>query len=324
MTSAGSRQSPHALGITRSLALRRVIRRAINAAGAVVEFDDRLSLDRAAGTAIVFIDDDGYTAAEVEIDRLCGRGNTIILLGHSLGGDGVALLRHPGLDHIIDLGDTGELDDRELLVTVAKLLGGDIFGLDKYLAWGSRVHARSVQSYGEKRAALVEVAGYARAVGARAQLVTRIASVADELLMNALYDAPAIRRGVSRKLRVDKHAAPRTLEAGDVALLSYACDGRYLAVSVQDAYGELHKEAMVEHLCRARAERGRPLLAQSETGGAGLGLYLVLSAVTRFVANVEPGKRTEVICLFDLRRGEREAHAWAQSLHIFHARARPA
>lgn len=320
MTSAGSREPPCALGVTRSPSLRRAIRRALTAAGVAVEIREGLSLDQAARAAVLIIDLDDDTAVEAALDELAGRGHPIILVGRSLGGEDIPLLRHSDVEHLIRIGDASAPDERILLVTAAKLVGGDIFGLDKYLAWGSRVHARSIHSYGEKRAALGEVAGYARTVGARAQLVTRIASVADELLMNALYDAPAIRRGVRRELCMDKHAAPRILEDGDPALLRYACDGRYFAVSVQDAYGELHKAAMVEHLCRARAERGRPLLARSETGGAGLGLYLVLSAATRFIANVEPGKRTEVICLFDLGGSERASTAWAQSLHIFHAR----
>jgi hypothetical protein len=41
--------------------------------------------------------------------------------------------------------------------------------------------------------------------------------------------------------------------------------------------------------------------------------------VTRFVANIEPGKRTEVVCLFDLKASGREAEPCARSLHVFHS-----
>ena len=40
-------------------------------------------------------------------------------------------------------------------------------------------------------------------------------------------------------------------------------------------------------------------------------------SVTRFIANVSPGKRTEVICLFDLKVAGRDAEACARSLHVF-------
>jgi hypothetical protein len=46
----------------------------------------------------------------------------------------------------------------------------------------------------------------------------------------------------------------------------------------------------------------------------------VLSAVTRFIVNVEPEVRTEVVCLFDLRERGRDVESWARSLHIFTTR----
>ena len=96
----------------------------------------------------------------------------------------------------------------------------------------------------------------------------------------------------------------------------WASDGRYFAVSVEDQFGALAKAAIVDHVQRARNERGRPRGA-SEAAGAGLGLYFIVSSVTRFIANVDPGKRTEVIGLFDLRQGGRDGDACARSLHVF-------
>ena len=39
--------------------------------------------------------------------------------------------------------------------------------------------------------------------------------------------------------------------------------------------------------------------------------------MTRFIANIEPGKRTEVVCLFDLKQSGRDADSCTRSLHIF-------
>ncbi|RMH39096.1 MAG: hypothetical protein D6689_17655 [Deltaproteobacteria bacterium] len=311
--------SPHALCITDDPSLRRTLKRSLHAAGSTVEFRS------ARGTgqfepppSIVIVDQ--QARAEVDLPALldeAGGCGDIICLGASLeDNDVVELLRHTGLDHIIsDVGKNSSGDDDELVVTSVKLLSGDIFGLEKYLAWGVRVHELSIDSYEQKRIALLTVAEQARSVGARRQLVAKIESVTDELLMNAMYDAPAIARGETPRVpsadEVDAGAA-----IASPALLRYACDGRYFAVSVEDAFGQLHKEAIVDHLLRARTERGRP--RPTGGGGAGLGLYFVLSSVTRFVANVDPGRRTEVVCLFDLRQSGREADACTRSLHVFH------
>ena len=153
----------------------------------------------------------------------------MIILGDSLEDDQlVSLLRNQPLDHVIS--DTSTPDETELVVTSVKLLSGDIFGLEKYLAWGAKVHEVEVATYEEKRVSLLTVADHAKEVGARRPVIARIESVTDELLMNALYDAPAIRKGTSHEERIVTKTAPDARElCDDRALLRYACDGRYFA-----------------------------------------------------------------------------------------------
>jgi hypothetical protein len=193
-------------------------------------------------------------------------------------------------------------------VTSGKLFQGDLFGVEKYLTWGARIHERPVTSYAEKRAALADLARFVTEAGARRPVAARIEAVADELIMNALYDAPAVRHGVPRR-------EAQALDPDVKALLSYGCDGRTLGVSVRDHYGELSKEAILDHVARAQRDQGRP--TQAPGGGAGLGLYMVLSAVTRFVVNVDPGRLTEVIGLFDVRARGRDQPSCARSIHLF-------
>jgi hypothetical protein len=322
MSSLLPREVPRTLCITSDPTLRRALRRILNAAGATVEFADSLAEVNGA-VSLLFIDRDCRKQwATADLSHLLGDDGTVVILGDSLEDDDVvSLLRQRNLDHVI--ADSQPPDEAELVVTSVKSLSGDIFGLEKYLAWGAKVHEIAVRSYEDKRSALFTVAEAAREVGARRPVIAKIESVTDELLMNALYDAPAIRSGISPRLRILKATEPPpTLlpDAGnDVALLRYACDGRYFAVSVQDDYGELHKEAILDHLQRARTERGRPKSPEEAAGGAGLGLYFILSSVTRFIANIDRGHRTEVICLFDVRQTGRTADSCARSLHIFTA-----
>src|SRR5690606_26633141 len=148
---------------------------------------------------------------------------------------------------------------------------------------------RVVRGELEKRRATDEVCAWAEAVGARRGAVHRIASVVDELLMNALLAAPD---------------APR-------AVLRWASDERTLALSVLDDRGALRQRDLGDHGRRARREGGRPRPAaggeggEGGGGGAGLGLYLVLANVAGLVVNVAPGRRTEMVCLLDRAPGSR-------------------
>lgn len=294
-----------------------MLRRTLNAAGSTVEFKDSVDVGDAKDAALIIIDRDCRQAASLpQLTQVVGEGSKLIIMGESIEDEEVvSLLRDNPMDHVI--ADAQQMDEGELVVTSSKLLSGDIFGLEKYLSWGVKVHEQSIHTYEQKRLALLTVSQHAKQVGARRAVIAKIESVTDELLMNALYDAPAVRSGASRADRVAK-SADATIPSEEAAALRYACDGRYFAVSVQDNYGELHKEAILDHLTRARAERGRPKAMDNDSGGgAGLGLYFILSSVTRFVANIEPGERTEVVCLFDLRQTGREAESYARSLHIF-------
>lgn len=301
--------SVRAVCVTRSVTLRRALRRSLHAAGLDVEFvDDAAAADPAA--ALVVIDRPTHDGLTPTARAALARGRAMLVVGVSLADDGtVDGLRADGCNHVIT-GDE-EPDDAELVVTSGKLASGDLFGLEKYLAWGVRVSEVMVGSYEEKRAALLAVTSSARDAGARRSMVARVESVVDELLMNAMYDAPAAARGEAPQLPGDlleRVAAP--------ARLRFASDGRHFAVSVEDRFGALVKGAIVDHLQRARAERGRPR-GSAEGAGAGLGLYFIVSSVTRFIANVDPGERTEVIGLFDLRHAGRDADACARSLHVF-------
>src|SRR5258706_7088301 len=110
-------------------------------------------------------------------------------------------------------------------------------------------------------------------MGLRGPTIHRIASVVDELLMNALR-APSEERQ---------------------AVLRWASDDRTVAISVGDGSGGLRQRDVIDHVRRARHDRGRPNPASD--GGAGLGLYLVLANVAALVVNVDPCHRTEVVCL---------------------------
>jgi hypothetical protein len=307
-----------ALCIVRDPALRRTLRRTLSATCSQIDFAD--SPAEATGRArLVFVDaETRRSCSTATLAAMLEVGGRIVIVGESLEDESlVRLLRDEPLDHVI--ADDQVPDESELVVTSGKLITGDLFGLEKYLSWGAAVQALEVASADEKRAAVNRVAGYAEGVGARRSTVAKIESVVDELLMNAIYDAPRA-HDRAEKARMGRGTGSELggrVPPATGALLRYACDGRYFAVSVSDAYGMLEKKVIIDSLVRARTERGRPMVGGSEMGGAGLGLYFVLSAVSRFIVNVDPGKVTEVVCLIDLRCQGKEATSWARSLHIF-------
>jgi len=217
----------------------------------------------------------------------------------------IATMLEAPVSHLVE-----DPHDRDLGITSEKLASGDLFGLEKYLVHGAPAGERVIAGDADKRHAMGEVCAWAEAIGARRPIVHRIASVVDELMMNALYDAPG---------------APGAASAPDAAdcraILRWGADDHVIAISVSDTFGALRQRDVIDHVRRARSERGRPRAETQAQRGAGLGLYLVLANVASFVVNVEVGRRTEVVCLFDRARAGRPAVSCARSLHVFQAAA---
>ncbi len=311
---------PHTLCVVSSPALRRRLKRSLHASGATVEFCDSVTQANARNEvpSLLFLDHDSRLDKELpHLLQVMDKHGTVIIIGESIAdSDFVQLMRQQPFDHVMD---ADEPDENEILVTSVKLLTGDIFGLDKYLGWGADLKTHQVCGYEDKRKALEQVATFARESGARRKILGRIENVADELLMNAIYDAPAAAKAGAAgqdNLYFDVGQNDVVDPATKPATLTFGCDGRHFGVAVVDHYGELRKKSILDNLLRARESGGQPRAGAS---GAGLGIFLVLAAASRYIANIQQGVKTEVICLFDMRLSGREAPSCTSSLHIFYS-----
>jgi hypothetical protein len=291
-------RSRRAICVSRDAGLRRVIEDALAAAGVAVEHCDAVP-ETVGDVALVVVD---RATREAAGDELCAIAAPVVIVGDDLDDDGlVAIMLEAPVSHLVE-----DPHDRDLGITSEKLASGDVFGLEKYLARGTPIGERAIASDADKRHAMGEVCAWAEAIGARRPIVHRIASVADELMMNALYDAP--RAG-------PPGGAARRAE------LRWGADDRVIAISVADTFGALRQRDVIDHVRRARSERGRPRPVTAAQRGAGLGLYLVIANAAALVFNVEAGRRTEVVCLFDRTKPGRPAASCVRSLHVFQAAA---
>jgi hypothetical protein len=182
----------------------------------------------------------------------------------------------------------------DLTATIARLLVGDIFGIDKVLPWGARVHSFHVGDYREKAEAVQRISSFAAAIGLRRMQRERIERCCDEMMMNALYDAPVGPDGKSPA----RGSSGAPLEAGDRAVVEYGCDGQRFAVSVRDRFGRFDRDTLLRYLHKClHAEQQ---IDQAPGGGAGLGLYFMSRSASSLLFNLRPGAATECICVFDL------------------------
>jgi hypothetical protein len=203
-----------------------------------------------------------------------------------------SLLMDPACNHVLTIDDSGY---RMLGVTVSKFVSGDLFGIEKYLPPSTEVHLTRLREYKGRTAAIDEVLGYAEKVGVRQKIRSSIGQVCEELLMNALYDAPVDESGNPIFAEVELKARLEKLSPRPVSIRYAATEDGFL-VSVRDRFGRLDKATVLRYIEKCLHS---PQQIDRKIYGAGLGIYLIANAATHFVLNVAPGMATEVVCTFD-------------------------
>ena len=208
------------------------------------------------------------------------------------------------------------IDEGEVITTCQKLCNRDIFGLEKYLTtWGVDIIERDITGTQGKVELIDELDRYLDRIDCWASVKRSVSLVADELIMNAIFNAPRGPDGAARYASLDR-SGDLTLEPEERAIFRYACDGRNVAISVTDRFGSLDRDVIVHYL--QRCFDGGPAEVEDKEGGAGLGLHMVFNSITQLTFNVESGVSTEVIATFYVRSGALAFKTSARSLNIFY------
>ncbi len=187
------------------------------------------------------------------------------------------------------------------------------------LGWGATILKWRPRTSDDRDRVVTEVAHWAERAGAGARLAERLAELAHELLMNAMYDAPV---DADRNAR---YAFDRqqdiVLDEAEVPTLRLGTDGVHIAVQASDPFGGLRRYHVIEGILRGLGARtgSTPPRAILDTsfGGAGLGMLKIYSAGAVLLADVEPGTATTVTSFYDLDVNPREFRSLPASLHFF-------
>lgn len=212
----------------------------------------------------------------------------------------------------------GHIATTALISAIRKTMTRDIFGVEKYLTYGTPVRF-FVLTRSDERAWLVEtlmeyVASLDGVIPSGARDFARMAGeVLDEFLMNAIWDANPARSQKERSL-------PVFLRPAESVRVSWGVDGKTLALGVADPFGSLKKEVLYQYLDDVLGSARRREVKVNTTGpGAGIGLHMVFRRVSGVVVNTSPGETTEFVALFDLTRSPRYLSQNPKTFHFFGA-----
>lgn len=167
----------------------------------------------------------------------------------------------------------------------------DPFGLEKYAPSGSKIQKITLNRSAEKAVAMTALGRVLNTLKIPNRLNEKVVQAVDEMIMNALFDAP-VKNGAQYRIESER-TLNFSLTDREVIDIFFGISPECLSICVRDYFGTFHKEIAVR-LLRNNYHDNQYQVKES-TRAAGLGIYgIVLSGLSMLVVN-RPGKMTEVM-----------------------------
>jgi len=212
------------------------------------------------------------------------------------------------------LGSLEGPDEHDLFSAIRRLLEGPKSpGVTPYLLAGAPVHEVQIRNTEDKDAALNQIVAFAESMDLGGEKLRRVELATEELLMNALYDAPMETGGQPRNAHLDRRLSV-ALGADEEVVLRYGCDGQTLAVAVADPFGSLTKLAVTDRLKKVAEGIPKP---SPGVAGAGLGLVMTYSVANQLIFSITPGRLTEVTAVLHVAGTNRAAQERGTAVHFY-------
>ncbi len=190
--------------------------------------------------------------------------------------------------------DTHERD-RELDDALNLVVKGPTFGVARLVAADSPILSRELASSVDREELLEAARAFMLEHEVRPRMADLAQNAIEELITNAIYDAPTDSGGRRLYADVDRRNAV-FLPSGARPRLDLAVEGKTIAAVMTDPHGSLDVATVRRYL--AMGLRGD---FSEKPGGAGLGFARVFGLVDRLIVQITPRVRTEIA--FTLQSG---------------------
>ena len=216
------------------------------------------------------------------------------------------------LDHVVSLnGNLGY----ELRFCLRKYLNQDFFGIQQLLAPGTPFATKEVTDSRERPECHSLIVKYAAQFGIKRGSIRHIRDVSEELLMNAIYDAP--HEGGTPCFDHLPRTTPVSLKPHQRPVLTVGCDGSIFALALRDPFGALSKESLMAYLGKSTKRFSGEKIVDNKAGGAGLGMLKILFGCHILSCVVETGKWTEVLAAVYVTKPLADISVMPRSVHFF-------
>lgn len=145
-------------------------------------------------------------------------------------------------------------------------------------------------------------------------LTTEALTVADEMITNAIFNAPYVskdnqRSGISR---VQPHV---TMGYGKYGEFLVGSDGDRLVIGVSDPFGTLNIDALLKRIRNCYRDSVAATMRMDGSGGAGIGSYMIYNSSASLYLLVKEDQQTLVCSVMNLKGSNRVRAEASKNLH---------
>lgn len=176
-------------------------------------------------------------------------------------------------------------ESAQLCTAVSKLIEGRPLNISDYLKPGTETFQFRVSSSEQKEELISGLEELISGDGPEMELLRhKGALLVDEMFENALYGAPHRENGAS----IYAKGQVRQIDARETIILRYGFDGECIAMEMEDNWGSLSPDAVLE--CLAANHDSHEF--REEQGGRGL--FIIWRFLDHLHVHIDPGRQTVV------------------------------
>ncbi|MBI3535336.1 MAG: hypothetical protein HY072_07610 [Deltaproteobacteria bacterium] len=190
-----------------------------------------------------------------------------------------------------DIKDAGALYGRILYASLTE----KAFGLKSFLKEDTKIQTVKFRLSTQKQDAVEAVKNFLIAAKFQTRMATIIATAVDEILMNAMYDAPVDDLG-KPTLSTTPRSAKIELQGKHQTEMAIGFDGKFVGISATDLFGSLDKAKLLSFVAKIYTDEEYKV--KMATAGAGLGLATVFRSGGSLFFVSESRVKTEVTVFF--------------------------
>ncbi|MGE0634356.1 MAG: hypothetical protein AB7O96_18215 [Pseudobdellovibrionaceae bacterium] len=166
----------------------------------------------------------------------------------------------------------------------------------------------------EKRNLLNAIESYVSSISASRSFATNVVFVADELMTNALYNAPFVGERDSTWGGFPRNHESIVLDPQKRPHIFLGRDQGRLILGCRDFYGSLDIKKYISRIHECYSLDADQALRHG-AGGAGVGAYMVFNSCTSVYLAVQKGESTLVCCSFPYGVSEKQTETMAKNIH---------